>query len=78
MKVATFRNNENKYWFPHETKLVFVHGHVCKDRSKNCAIFKIKPFSWIENNRVYNKVYVTAVTQPSSQAKLKSDEGGIR
>ena len=76
IKVATFRNNKKKYWFPHETKLVFVHGIVLKDRSRNSATFKMELFARIGNDGVYNRVYVAVVTRPSLQAKLKSDENG--
>ena len=67
-------NNRKKDWFPHETELVFVHGDVCKDRSRNFTTFKMDLFAIIGNDRVYNRVYVAAVTRPSLQAKLKSDE----
>ena len=76
MKVATFWNNKKKDWFPHKTELVFMHGHVCKDRSRNSATFKMELLARIGNDRVYNMVYVAAVTGPSLQAKLKSDENG--
>ena len=74
--MATFRINKKKDWFPHKTELVFGHGNVCKDTSTNSATFKMELFARIANDRVYNSVYVAAVTQPSLQAKLKSDENG--
>ena len=74
--MVTFRNNNKKDWFPHKTKLFFMHGHICKDRSKNSATFKMELFARIGNDRVYNRVYVAVVTRPSLQAKLKSDENG--
>ena len=76
MKVATFRNNKKKDWFPHKTELVFVHGHICKGRSRNSATFKMEDFARIGNDRVYNRVYFAVVTQPSLHAKLKFDENG--
>ena len=74
--MATFRNNKKKDSFPQETELVFMHGHICKDRSKNAATSKVELFARIGNDRVNNRVYVAAVTRPSLQAKLKSDENG--
>ena len=53
-----------------------MHGHICKDRSKNSATFKMELFARIGNDSVYNRVYVAVVTRPSLQAKLKSDENG--
>ena len=40
-----------KDWFSHETRLVFMHDEVFKDRSRNSAIFKIKLFAAISNGR---------------------------
>ena len=76
IKVVTFQNNNKKDWFPHKTKLFFMHSHICKDRSKNSATFKMELFARIDNDRIYNRVYVAVVTRPSLQAKLKSDENG--
>ena len=57
-------------------ELVFVHGHLSKDRSRNSATFKMELFARTGNDRVYDRVYVPAVTRSSLQAKLKSDENG--
>ena len=40
-KVATFRNKKKTSYLSHETELVFVHGHVFKDGSRNTARFKM-------------------------------------
>ena len=45
IKVATFQNNKKKDWFSHETILVFVHGGVFRDRSRNSATFKMELFA---------------------------------
>ena len=44
-----------KGWFSHETGLVFVHGDVFKDGSKNSCTFKMELFATISNARVYNQ-----------------------
>ena len=67
---------KEKDWFLHETGLVFVHGDVFKYGSRNSATFKMKVFATIGNRRVYNQWTVAVVTEPSLQAKLKSDENG--
>ena len=38
-----------KDWFSHETKVVFVHGKVFKDESRNSATFKMELFARIGN-----------------------------
>ena len=55
IKVATFRNNKKKDLFSLETGLVFMHGNVFKDGSRNSATFKMKLFATIGNGRVYNQ-----------------------
>ena len=67
--MAKFQNNKKKDWFSHETRLVFMHGNVFKDGSRNSATFKV-----YNNGQLY--LHVAAVTQPSLQGKLKSDENG--
>ena len=49
--VTSFRNNKKKGWFSQETRLVFVHGKVFKNRSKDSAIFKMELFATIGNGR---------------------------
>ena len=70
--MAKFQNNKKKDWFLHKTRLVFVYGDSCKDKSRNSVTFKMELFARIGEDGVY----VAAVTQPSLQAKLKSDEYG--
>ena len=41
--------------FSHETGLVFVHGDVFKDGSRNSATFEMELFATIGNGRVYNQ-----------------------
>ena len=53
--MATFRNNKKKDWFSYETRLVFVHGDVFKDGSRNSATFTMELFAAIGNGRVYNQ-----------------------
>ena len=53
--MATFQTNKKKDWFSHKTGLVFVHGDVFKDRSRNSATFKMELFATIGNGRVYNQ-----------------------
>ena len=53
--MATFRNNKEKDWFSQETGLVFVHGDVFKDGSRNSATFKMELSVTIGNGRVYNQ-----------------------
>ena len=78
--MPTLRNSKKNDRFSHKTGLVFVHGDVFKDRSRNSATFKMELNVIIGNGRVYNQwamyLHVAAVTQPSLQAKLKSDENG--
>ena len=73
--MAAFWNNKKKDWFLHKTGLVFVHGEVFKDGSRNSAIFKMELIATIANGRAFNGQYlhVAAVTRPSLLAKLKSD-----
>ena len=44
-------SNKKKDWLSHKTGLVFMHGKVFKDRSRNSATFKMKHFVTIGNNR---------------------------
>ena len=79
--MTTFQNNK-KDWFSHN-RLVFMHGEVLKDPSRNSAILR-----W--NNNCYNSrklqralsdrltintqyLPVAGINQPSLQAKLKLD-----
>ena len=55
IKVATFWNNKKKDWFSHKTRLVFVHGNIFKDRSRNSATFRRELFATVGNGRVYNQ-----------------------
>ena len=48
-------DKDGKIWFSHETGLVFVHGDVLKDGSKNFVTFKMQLFSTIGNGRLYNQ-----------------------
>ena len=57
--MATFQNNK-KDWFSHETGLVFMHGKVFKDGSRNFAIFKMNLFAKISNDGAYNQWTVFA------------------
>ena len=52
--MATFQNNKKKDWFPHETKLVFVHGHICKDGPRNSATFN-RALARNEKHPVFSK-----------------------
>ena len=84
--MATFPNNKKKDWFSHETGLFFVHGEVFKDGSRNSATFKMELFATIGDGRKLQRassdvfttnghyLHVVAVTRPSFQAKLKSEE----
>ena len=53
--MATFQNNKKKDWFSHETRLVFMHDIVFKDRSTKSATFKMELFATIGNGSVYNQ-----------------------
>ena len=54
--MAKSRNNKKKEdWFSHETGLVFVHGDVFRDGSRNSTTFKMELFATIGNGRVYNQ-----------------------
>ena len=53
--MAKFRNNKEKHWFSHKTGLVFVHGDVFKNGSRNSTTFKMELFSSIGNGRAYNQ-----------------------
>ena len=55
MKMAKSRNSKKEDWFSHETGLVFVHGHVFRDGSRNSATVKMELFATIGNGRVYNQ-----------------------
>ena len=48
-------DKDGKIWFSHKTGLVFVHGDVLKDGSKNSVTFKMQLFSTIGNGRLYNQ-----------------------
>ena len=53
--MATFQNNKKKNWFKDKTELAFVDGDVCKDGSRNSAVFKMELFARIGNDRVYDQ-----------------------
>ena len=80
--MATFQNDKKKAWFLHKTRLVFVHGEVFKDRSRNFAIFNYLKWSSLQQlvtlapktNGQY--LHIAALTGTSLLAKLKSDENG--
>ena len=55
IKVATFQNNKKKDWFSQKARLIFMHGNIFKDPSRNSATFKMKLFATIGNGRVYNQ-----------------------
>ena len=74
--MVTFRNNKKKDWFPHETKLVFVHGQVCKERSRNSATFKMEVLQELVMIGFTIGFTLLRLTRLSLQAKLKSDENG--
>ena len=65
-------------------RLVFIQNRTSfpawrcfKYGSRSSATFKMKLFAAFDNVRVYNQyLHVVAVTRPSLQAKLKSDEKG--
>ena len=44
-----------KDWFSHETRLVFMHGDVFEDKSRNFATFKMELCTTIGNDRVYTQ-----------------------
>ena len=52
--MTIFRNNKKKDEFSHEAGLVFVHGVVFKDGSRNSAIFKMEFFATTGNGTAYN------------------------
>ena len=58
--MATFQNNKKKDWNSLKTGLVFVHGKVFKDESRNSPIFKMEPFAIIGNGSAYNQWTVLA------------------
>ena len=60
IKVATFQNNKKKDWFSHKTRLVFVHGEVFKDGSRNFAIFKMEHFATVSSSGAYKQWTVFA------------------
>ena len=53
--MATFRNNKEKDWFSHETGLVFMHGNIFKDGSRNSLTFKMELSAAFGNGRTYNQ-----------------------
>ena len=53
--MAAIRNNQKKDWNSQETRLVFAHGEVLKDKSRNFAIFKMNLFAKTVNSRAYNQ-----------------------
>ena len=67
--MAAFRNNKKKDWFSHKTGLVFVHGEVFKDGSRNSAIFKMELFPTVGNGTNEQYLHVAAVTGPYLLAK---------
>ena len=72
----------------HETGLVYMNGEVFKGGSRNSATFKIELFATISRGRNFQRassdglttnrqyLHVAAVTQPSLQVKLKTNENG--
>ena len=58
--MAAIRNNQKKDWNSQETRLVFAHGEVLKDKSRNFAIFKMNLFAKTVNSRAYNQWTVIA------------------
>ena len=48
-------SKKKKEWFSHETRLVFVHGNIFKDRSRNSATLNMELFATIGNGSVYNQ-----------------------
>ena len=75
--MATYWNNKKKDWFSHETSLVFVHGNVFKDRSRNSATFKMELFATIGNIKVYNQwavVFACCCGNSAFCTRLKLDE----
>ena len=60
-KSATFWKNKKKDWFSHQSGLVFVHGDVFKDGSRNSAKFKMELFPAIGNGRACNQWTVLCV-----------------
>ena len=65
-------SNEKKHWFAQKTRLVFMHGNVFKDKSRNSVTFKMDLLGLTTNGQQY--LHVAVVTGPSLQAKLKLDE----
>ena len=65
--MSTFRNNKKKDLFSHKTGLVFVHGEVLKDGSRDSATFKEKLFAELVTTEsckglhlMYDKVFGSA------------------
>ena len=55
IKVATFQNTKKTDWFSHKVRLVFMHGNVFKNGTRNTAIFKMEFFATIGNGKVCNQ-----------------------
>ena len=53
--MATFQSNKKKDWLSHKIGLVFVHGDILKDGSRNSATFKMELLETIGNGRVCNQ-----------------------
>ena len=51
IKVITFQNNMKKDWFSYDTGVVFMHGEIFKDKSRNSATFKMELFAIIGNGK---------------------------
>ena len=51
MKVATFPNNKKKDLLSNGIRLVFLHGKVFKEGSRNSATFKMELFATIHNGK---------------------------
>ena len=60
IKLVASQNNNKKDWNSHKNRLVFIHGEVFKDESKNSAIFKMELFAKIGTGRAYNEWTVFA------------------
>ena len=49
---------EKKDGFSHETILVFLHGDVFKNGSRNSVTFKMEVFAEVSNGRAYKQLTV--------------------
>ena len=76
-KGGNISNNKKKDWFSRKTGLVFVHGNVFKDGSRNSAIFKMELFTTIGNGRVYNQ-WTVVFAYCCSNSTIPTDKIKIR